>query len=260
MKAIHARKKRIIDDFAGYRDEQLASDKWDLFRSNARFIDAHTVELDNGKQLSAERILIATGSRISTPPIAGLAETPFWTSDEVLDLDFIPKSVIVLGGGIVACELAQFLNRIGSRVILIQRSPNILRDHSDDASAVVQQAFRDEGVELLTDTKIEKISGDKTGVAVRFVSGRKDHHPPRRTPLQRPRPRTQHARARSCRRRREDQRDGQSRHQPLATDKCTPHLRGRRLFRPARDRPHRHCPGRTRRPPRRRAQRPQARR
>ena len=173
MKAIHARKKRIIDDFAGYRDEQLASDKWDLFRSNARFIDAHTVELDNGKQLSAERILIATGSRISTPPIAGLAETPFWTSDEVLDLDFIPKSVIVLGGGIVACELAQFLNRIGSRVILIQRSPNILRDHSDDASAVVQQAFRDESVELHTDTKIEKISGDKTGVAVRFVSGGK---------------------------------------------------------------------------------------
>ncbi|MBK9990041.1 MAG: NAD(P)/FAD-dependent oxidoreductase [Verrucomicrobia bacterium] len=173
MKAIHVRKKKIIADFAGYRDQQLASDKWDLFRSNAHFVDAHTVELDNGKQLKAEHVLIATGSRISTPPLPGLAETPFWTSDDVLDLDFIPKSVIVLGGGIVACELAQFLNRIGSRVTLVQRSPNILRDHSPEASVVVQQAFRDEGIELFTDTQIEKISGDKNGVSVRFTTGGK---------------------------------------------------------------------------------------
>jgi pyruvate/2-oxoglutarate dehydrogenase complex dihydrolipoamide dehydrogenase (E3) component len=173
MKAIHARKKKIIADFAGYRDQQLASDKWELFRSHARFVDAHTVELENGKQLKAERILIATGSRISTPPIPGLAETPFWTSDDVLDLDFIPKSVIVLGGGIVACELAQFLNRIGSRVTLVQRSPNILRDHSPEASTVVQQAFRDEGIELFTDTRIEKIASDKNGVAVQFKTGGK---------------------------------------------------------------------------------------
>jgi pyruvate/2-oxoglutarate dehydrogenase complex dihydrolipoamide dehydrogenase (E3) component len=170
MKVIHARKKKIIADFAGYREKQLLSAKWDLHRSQARFVDAHTVELSNGKRLTAEHVLIATGSRISTPPLPGLAETPFWTSDDVLDLDFIPKSVVVLGGGIVACELTQFLRRIGARVILIQRSPNILRDHSPEASEVVQQAFRDEGVELYTDTKIEKISGTGKAVSVRFVS------------------------------------------------------------------------------------------
>ena len=173
MKAIHARKKKIIADFAGYREKQLSSAGWDLHRNQARFLDAHTVELDNGKRLYAEHILIATGSRVGTPAIPGLAETPFWTSDDVLDLDFIPKSVIVLGGGIVACELAQFLRRIGSRVILIQRSPNILRDHSPEASAVVQQAFRDEGIELYTDTKLKKISANDQGVSVRFTSGGK---------------------------------------------------------------------------------------
>ncbi len=173
LKAIHARKKKIIADFAHYREEQLHSDKWDLYQRHGHFIDAHTVALDDGQRLTAERILIATGSRISTPPIPGLAETPAWTSDDVLDLDFIPKSVIVLGGGIVACELAQFLRRIGSRVILVQRSAHILRDHSPEASAVVQQAFRDEGIELHTETKIEKISGDKNEVAVRFTSGGK---------------------------------------------------------------------------------------
>lgn len=173
MKAIHARKKAIIADFASYRENALASKKWDLFRSHARFIDAHTIELADGKKLSAKKILIATGSRIATPPIPGLAETPAWSSDDVLDLDFMPKSVIVLGGGIVACELAQFLNRIGSRVTLVQRSPNILRDHSPQASEVIQQALRDEGIELFTDTKIEKISGGKKSVSVRFSSGGK---------------------------------------------------------------------------------------
>ncbi len=89
-----------------------------------------------------------------------------WTSDEVLELDFIPKSVIVLGGGIVAAELAQFLNRVGTKVTLIQRSRNILRDHSEDASSVVQKAFTDEGIELFAGTKIETIRQDKRGTVL----------------------------------------------------------------------------------------------
>jgi pyruvate/2-oxoglutarate dehydrogenase complex dihydrolipoamide dehydrogenase (E3) component len=175
MKAIHARKKQLIADFAGYREKQLTSGRYDLYRSPARFFDPHTIALADGRTLRGKKIMIATGSRVSAPPIPGLAGTPAWTSDDVLDLDFIPESVIVLGGGIVACELAQFLRRIGSRVILIQRSPNILRDHSPAASEVVQQAFRDEGIELWTDTRLEKISGDAKRIAVRFRSGKKTH-------------------------------------------------------------------------------------
>lgn len=173
MKALHRRKKKIIGEFADYRIQALESGKYDVYRSRARFLDPHTVALDDGRTLTAKNILIGTGSRISTPPVPGLAETPFWTSDDVLDLDFVPKSVIVLGGGIVACELAQFLNRIGSKVTLIQRSKNILRDHSPAASEVVQQSFRDEGIDLHTDTRIEKISGDDKGVTVRFASSGK---------------------------------------------------------------------------------------
>ncbi len=173
MKAMHARKRRIIAEFAAYREKIMLSGKYAIHRAHARFLDPHTVALSNGKTLRAKKILIATGSKISSPPLPGLAETPFWTSDDVLDLDHIPQSVIVLGGGIVACELAQFLQRIGTRVTLIQRSANILRDHSPTASAVIQQAFRDEGIDLHTDTKIEKISSDKSGVTVRFRSGKK---------------------------------------------------------------------------------------
>lgn len=175
MRALHRWKRHVIADFAGYREKAMLAGKYTVFRQHGRFVDPHTVVLTDGTRLRAACFLIATGSRVTTPVgIPGLAETPAWTSDDVLDLDFVPPSVIVLGGGIVACELAQFLRRIGSAVTLIQRSPNILRDHSPAASAVVQQAFRDEGIDLHTDTRLERIAPNPAGgVTVSFRSGGK---------------------------------------------------------------------------------------
>jgi pyruvate/2-oxoglutarate dehydrogenase complex dihydrolipoamide dehydrogenase (E3) component len=173
MKVVAARKKQIIAEFADYREKQLTSGKYDLYRSMARFINVQTVELADGTRLSAKKILIATGSKVSTPPIPGIADVPSWTSDEVLDLDFIPESVIVLGGGIVACELAQFLGRIGTRVTVVQRGKQILRDHSEEASDVVKQAFADENIKLFTDTQILAVAGDSKGVSVKFRVGGK---------------------------------------------------------------------------------------
>ena len=169
MKAIHARKKRIIDEFASYRQAALNSGKFDLIRAHGRFTDPHTLVLSNGRALRARHFLIGTGSKVSVPAVPGLAEIKFWTSDDVLNLDFIPPSVIVLGGGIVACELTQFLNRIGTRVVLIQRSAHILRDHSEAAAKVVQQALVDEGVELFAGTQIQSLRHDARGVVATFL-------------------------------------------------------------------------------------------
>lgn len=169
MKALHARKRRIIGEFADYRVKALKSGRYTLFRKAARFLDANTVELAGGRRITADRFMIATGSRVIVPDVPGLKETTAWTSDDVLDLDFVPGSVIVLGGGIVACELAQFLRRIGSRVIQIQRSPHVLRAHSSEASEVVQQAFRDEGIELFTGTRLLRVSESDGRVSVTFT-------------------------------------------------------------------------------------------
>jgi pyruvate/2-oxoglutarate dehydrogenase complex dihydrolipoamide dehydrogenase (E3) component len=168
MKAVHARKQRLIGSFARYRTQQLASGDYDLYRHQACFVDPNTLALSDGTRLRGERFLIATGSKVAVPPVPGLATVPFWTSDDVLDLDRVPESAIVLGGGIVACELAQFLRRIGSRVVLIQRSPHLLRDHSPAAADVVQQAFLDEGIEVFTDTKTRQVSHGRHGFRVAF--------------------------------------------------------------------------------------------
>jgi pyruvate/2-oxoglutarate dehydrogenase complex dihydrolipoamide dehydrogenase (E3) component len=169
MRAMHARKRRIIAEFANHRVRQLKTGDFDLIRSYARFVDPHTVELDDGKRIRSAHFLVATGSRVSVPPVPGLAGARYWTSDDVLDLDFRPRSVVILGCGIVACELAQFLSRIGTRVCIVQRSPNLLRHLPVGCSRVVRKAFEDEGIEVITDTRILGIRSGAGGAAVTFA-------------------------------------------------------------------------------------------
>lgn len=173
MKAVHARKIKIIGEFADYRQQALKSGRYDLYRTTATFIDPHTLQLADGRQLRGKKFLLGTGSKVSVPAIAGLADANCWSSDEVLELDFVPKSVLVLGGGIVACELAQFLRRIGSKVTMIQRSPHILRDCSAESAQVVAQAFVDEGIRLFTNTQLQHIRQDKRGFTVTFLQAGK---------------------------------------------------------------------------------------
>ncbi len=174
--ALHRRKLALVDDFASYRRGMLQSDRFHLIRDRATFVDEQTVLLENsGEFITADHFIITTGSVVNTPDIPGLAETPHWTSDDVLDLDFVPASVIVLGGGVVACELAQFLSRIGTRVTQIQRSSRILKECSADAAEVVEKAFRDEGIVLHTDTQLTAVKADADSVVVTFSQDGKIH-------------------------------------------------------------------------------------
>ena len=169
MPALHARKLAVIGEFAAYREKAMTSGRYTVHRAAARFADPHTVVLATGETLTADRIMIATGSRVSWPAVPGLAEAKPWTSDDVLDLDFLPASVIVLGGGVVACELAQLLRRLGSQVTQIQRSPRVLKEFSPEASAVVARAFADEGLELLAGTTLQQVRRTADGFEVEFL-------------------------------------------------------------------------------------------
>ena len=173
MAALHQRKLDTIQEFAEYRQEQLNSDRYTLFRNRAQFIDDKTLELDDGTRLTADHFMIATGSVVSVPPIQGLDQVPYWTSDDVLELEHLPEKVIVLGGGIVACELAQFLRRIGSDVIQIQRSPHILKEMSPEAATVIETAFRDEGIQLYTNTALQSIAHSDGTFTVTFEHNEK---------------------------------------------------------------------------------------
>lgn len=176
MRALHARKIRMIDDFKQYRQQQLRSDNYTLIREYACFTGPDCIILQpSGRRLTADAFIIATGSVVNKPAVPGLEMDGIWTSDDVLDLDILPQSTIVLGGGVVACELAQFLHRVGSKVTLVQRSPNLLRLNSEESSTVVMQAFRDEGIDLHTGTHLIAVSRTDAGFSVEFEAAGKVH-------------------------------------------------------------------------------------
>jgi len=131
-----------------------------LLRGFARFEDAKTlvVKQADGKEtrIQPDRILIATGRSPQIPAIAGLADTPYWTSTEALVAETLPEHLIVYGGSVVALELAQAYLRLGSRVTLIARSTLLSKE--DPAIGVgLKTILVEEGMRVLTHTQIKNV-------------------------------------------------------------------------------------------------------
>ena len=151
---VMARKDALIRDFADYRRQQLVSGKFKFLRAHARFADPHTLELSTGERFTAGSFVIATGSIVAPSPLPQLEDVGYLTSDTALSLTRLPKSLIVLGGGAVAVEFAQFFARFGLRVTMIQRSPHILHAFDEDAIDELEKVLRREGVNLYTGTRL----------------------------------------------------------------------------------------------------------
>ena len=151
---VMARKNLMIKDFSDFRAQQLNAGKFKFIRANASFLDAHTVRLSSGKKLSAKYFVIATGSYVAPAPLPALDAVGYITSDEAVALKKLPKSLIILGGGAIACEFAQFFARFGVKVTLIQRSEHILKEFDADAGIEIENVFRREGIRVLTGTKL----------------------------------------------------------------------------------------------------------
>jgi len=132
-----------------------------VLRGTARFQDGHTlrVELAEGGEriVTFDRCLVATGASSAVPPIPGLKDTPYWTSDEALASDTIPKRLAVIGSSVVAVELAQAFARLGSRVSILARSGLFFREDPAIGEAVTA-AFRMEGIEVLEQTQASQVS------------------------------------------------------------------------------------------------------
>lgn len=142
-----------------YQDILDSTPNMTLLRGKARFEDEHTlvVEADEGVQyLTAARILIATGASAAIPPIAGLTDTPYWTSTEALFAEELPEHLVVIGGSFVACELAQTFRRMGSKVTMLVRS-TLLSQEDLALGESLQAAFEAEGIRVLTHTAATRV-------------------------------------------------------------------------------------------------------
>ncbi len=162
------RKNAFIDDLAKSRRKELTAGKFELLNGRARFVDSHTVELAGRGPLTSASIVITTGSSVAPPPLPGFNETGYLTSDDALELTRLPESLVIMGGGPVAVEFAQFFARFGVRVSLLQRGGHLLSDFDTDVAGELEKVFRRDGIEVFTNTKVTGVRLESHGKTVSF--------------------------------------------------------------------------------------------
>jgi len=138
-----------------------------LVRGAGRVARAGVVEVD-GDELPYDKLIVATGSRPAIPPVEGIDEVEYWTNREATRAHQIPESLVVLGGGPVGCELAQFYARMGAKVTIVERGEVLLGRIHSDAGAVLADAFREEGIDVRLGVGVEKV---EQGIRVHLFDG-----------------------------------------------------------------------------------------
>ncbi len=175
LSQIISRKNRLIKEFAEYRIQSLTNPRFTLYQDRAHFVSPTEI-LVGDNTVTARSIIIATGSVVSHIPIPGLEEAGYLTSDEALELTTQPDSMIVLGGGPVALELAQFFCRIGVKVTLLQRSRHVLSHGDQDLAEPVQARLTEEGMNIFTNTQIMRVESSDEHKTVHFLQDGKPKH------------------------------------------------------------------------------------
>jgi pyruvate/2-oxoglutarate dehydrogenase complex dihydrolipoamide dehydrogenase (E3) component len=134
----------------------------EVLRGHAAFTSPRQVTA-GGRALRSRGFVLATGSRPAIPPIPGLTEVGFLTSEDVFGLEALPASLAILGGGAIGCELAQAFGRLGSQVTVIEAAPRLLPAADPGASRVIGQVFAAEGITVRTGSPVEKIEVSPNG-------------------------------------------------------------------------------------------------
>src|SRR5271163_4780997 len=172
MAAVRERKRRMV---TGLNDMYL-----DIYKkSGAEFVlgsGAFTaprtlmVTLPDGtkRHLRGTNVIISTGTRAALPPVSGLADAQPLTHVEALELDEVPKHLLVIGGGYVGLELSQAMRRFGSKVSVIEHNPHLVDREDEDVTEALRSLLEDEGIDVLLNAQLKRVPG-KSGDSVRVV-------------------------------------------------------------------------------------------
>jgi pyruvate/2-oxoglutarate dehydrogenase complex dihydrolipoamide dehydrogenase (E3) component len=175
MKKVKARKDAVV------RQSSEGLEKWlrntqnlTVIEGQARFADAHRVRVGD-ELLEADKIFINVGGRASMPPLRGIDEVSHLNNSTMMDVDFLPEHLIVIGGSYVGLEFAQMYRRFGSEVTVVQKGPRLCRREDEDVSENIKTIFEGEGIKIRLNAEcigFEK-HGDKVAVQVDCSSGDK---------------------------------------------------------------------------------------
>jgi len=171
MKKVKARKDAISGK------SRLGVESWmrglataRVIQGHARFESPHTVRV-NGELLRADKLFIDTGGRALVPPVPGLAGVPYLTNSSIMDVDFLPEHLLILGGSYIGLEFAQMYRRFGSRVTVVEKGPRLIGREDEDISQCVRDIVEGEGVTVETGADCISVTGRGNGMALNIDCG-----------------------------------------------------------------------------------------
>ena len=172
MSAVRGRKRRMVSGWNNVYLDNYKKSGAEFVLGSGRFIGPKTLEvkLHDGtiRQLRGANVIINIGTRAVLGPVPGLVDAQPLTHIEALELDEVPEHLFVIGGGYVGLELSQTMRRFGSKVTMIDRNDRLMHREDDDVTEALQNLFEDEGIDIVLNATVKRISG-KSGQSVRMV-------------------------------------------------------------------------------------------
>ncbi|NCF28536.1 MAG: FAD-containing oxidoreductase [Gammaproteobacteria bacterium] len=166
MKKVKARKDAIVrQSNEGVTNWLKNMQNCTVFHGHGRFESAHSVRVDDAL-LEAEKVFINVGARPFVPDMAGISDVDYLTSSSIMEMDFLPEHLIIIGGSYIGLEFAQMYRRFGSRVTVVEMGDRLIARDDEDVSAAVKEILEDEGIEIRLNAQCLSVSGHAQGVAV----------------------------------------------------------------------------------------------
>jgi pyruvate/2-oxoglutarate dehydrogenase complex dihydrolipoamide dehydrogenase (E3) component len=166
MKRIKARRDDIVrSSREGLETWMQGLKRAAIYRGHARFIDATGIRV-NGEELTADRIFVNVGGRPLIPAMPGIDSVAYRTSVTMMDLDFVPERLIVIGGSYVGLEFAQMFSRFGSQVTVVEMGAHLVSREDTDVSLCIEQFLAAEGVMIRLGAKCISLRAEESGVSV----------------------------------------------------------------------------------------------
>lgn len=161
MVEVRQRKRDLVETFRAGSEQAIRAGKVDLLFGEASFTGPHSlqVRMNSGEllELTADTIVIDTGTSPSTPPIEGLKDVPSLNSTTIMELDRVPEHLLILGGGYIGLEFGQMFRRFGSRVTIVQDLAQLLGREDQDIAEAVADILREDGIEILLKSKVTRV-------------------------------------------------------------------------------------------------------
>lgn len=175
-KAVLARKNKVMTNLVKGIEYLFKANKITLINGTGSLVDAHTVAVEKAdgtsETVETDYVILATGSVPTTPPVFNVDRKRVITSDEILDFEEAPESLILVGGGVIGCEIGQFLAKMGTKVTVVEALPRIMATMDEDVSKQLTRQFKKEKIKVIAGDGIAEVTPSEDHVDVKLASGK----------------------------------------------------------------------------------------